>query len=204
MTYHLGQFDWLVLDCLLILPCGLSASLLHRDTLGQVPRLVHIRAPEHGDVVDEQLERDGEEHRGDHGIRRGDLNHVIGNPVDRFARARGSGLAMPHGARCLMARPAPSGTIWFAEASDAGDSVEIPAPSRTGAPLQHKSWRNRHDQPQSYSCRLGAAILLPLWHPALSRGAVLPFASYGHAFLAHILKKGRVCLQPIGLFYTNR
>jgi hypothetical protein len=34
-----------------------SQRLLHRHALGQVPRLVHVAAAQHGDVVRQQLQR---------------------------------------------------------------------------------------------------------------------------------------------------
>src|SRR5262249_61369989 len=40
-----------------------SRALLDRHALGQVPRLVHVRAAVDGHVVGEQLEGDGEEER---------------------------------------------------------------------------------------------------------------------------------------------
>src|ERR1035438_5652783 len=36
----------------------LAAPLLHRDRLGQIPRLIHVAAAAAGDVVGQQLQRD--------------------------------------------------------------------------------------------------------------------------------------------------
>src|SRR5499427_540804 len=72
-------------------------SLLHRDALGEVARLIHVTASEDGHVVGQELKRDdGQERREELGGR-GDGQHVIGPAAHLViaAIADGDDLAAP-------------------------------------------------------------------------------------------------------------
>ena len=55
---------------------GTLTQLFHRDRLGQIARLVHVGAAQHGDVVGQKLQRDGENNR------RADAPHMRGHGDD--------------------------------------------------------------------------------------------------------------------------
>src|SRR2546426_1038774 len=56
--------------------------LFHRDALREVPGLVHVAAPEHRDVVRQELQRNRAEDRRQQLGRRRDVEHVIRPPRD--------------------------------------------------------------------------------------------------------------------------
>jgi hypothetical protein len=58
--------------------CGLLNELLDRHSLGEVARLIDVFAAEMGDVVGEQLERDGDGNGRDELMGRRNPDHVIG------------------------------------------------------------------------------------------------------------------------------
>ena len=60
-------------------------GLLNRDALREVPRLIHVRSLQHGDVIGEQLNRNGVEQRGDERIDRRQLDggrSDVAEPLD--------------------------------------------------------------------------------------------------------------------------
>lgn len=59
--------------------------LFHGYTLGEVTRLVHVIAAQHGDVVSEQLERLAGHNRHKHGDGLRNLDQVVGDFVERVA-----------------------------------------------------------------------------------------------------------------------
>ena len=73
-------------------PAGLAAfSLLDGDALGEIPRLVHVRSLETGDVVGEELERDGGQDRGEVLAEVGDMDHVVDLVLDLGVSFGGDG-----------------------------------------------------------------------------------------------------------------
>ena len=55
----------------------LRTSSLHRHALGEVARLIHVRAAQHGDVIRQQLQRDHRQNRRQQRRRVGDVHHLV-------------------------------------------------------------------------------------------------------------------------------
>ena len=53
--------------------------LFHRDTFGQIPWLIHICTPQHGDMIRQQLQRNRKQNRREQRMGVGNREHRIGD-----------------------------------------------------------------------------------------------------------------------------